>query len=288
MGINLDDAVGIMTHADVRNVDVSHQKCGNITLTVFVTAGVEVAARAGELTISLPNQPKIDIGTINVVMLIDGNLTESCMVDAIKTIIEAKTVAIKELDVRSCFSGDLASGTVTDSVVVACTKRGAPISYAGTATVIGELIGKSVKQSLKKTLYNEQQVEAGRCLIKRLKERKISLEHIINTFLDAHAELSKKEVQFKKQVFAALSHPKVVPLVIACLRLDEDIKDGLVPRNMFDKYGTIKVLQAAVARCLCTDVLKVDVTSLGSEESLGLFTEKILVTIMTCISSRLL
>jgi adenosylcobinamide hydrolase len=292
LGISLDDAVGIMTNADVRNVDVSHKKCGDITLSVFVTAGVEVAARAGELTISLPNQPKIDIGTINVVVLIDGNLTESCMVDAIKTITEAKTMALKELDVRSCFSGDLASGTVTDSVVVACTKRGKPISYAGTATVIGELIGKSVKQSLKKTLYNEQKVEAGRCLIKRLKERRISLEKITNIFLIAHPRLSQKAEQFKKQVDAALSNPEIVPIVVACLRLDEDIKNGLVPKNMFDKPATVEVLQAAVAKCLCNkkiDVVKVvEATSLDNEESLGPFTEKILATIMTCVSSSLL
>ena len=291
LGISLDDAVGIMTHADVRNVDVSYQKYDGVTLSVFVTAGVEVAARAGELTISLPNQPKIDIGTINVVLLIDGNLTESCMVDTIKTIIEAKTVALKELDVRSCFSGDLASGTVTDSVVVACTNRGEPISYAGTATVIGELIGKSVKQSLKKTLYNEQQVEADRCLTKRLKERRISLENVMKIFIKTHPELSPKEDQFKKQVETALSNPKIVPLVIAGLRLDEDLKDGLVPKNMFDKSATIETLQAAVAKCLCNknpDALKVVSINLAAEEKLGPVTEMILATIMSCISSSLL
>ena len=291
LGISLDDAVGIMTHADVRNVDVSYQKYDDVTLSVFVTAGVEVGARAGELTISLPNQPKIDIGTINVVLLIDGNLTESCMVDTIKTIIEAKTVALKELDVRSCFSGDLASGTVTDSVVVACTNRGEPISYAGTATVIGELIGKSVKQSLKKTLYNEQQVEADRCLTKRLKERRISLENVLKIFIKTHPELSPKEDQFKKQVETALSNPKIVPLVIAGLRLDEDLKDGLVPKNMFDKSATIETLQAAVANCLCNknpDALKVESINLAAEEKLGPVTGKILATIMSCISSSLL
>ncbi len=200
-------------------------------------------------------------------------------------------MALKELDVRSCFSGDSASGTVTDSVVVACTNRGEPISYVGTATVIGELIGKSVKQSLKKTLYNEQQVEADRCLTKRLKERRISLENVMKIFLDTHPELSQKEDQFKKQVETALSNPKIVPLVIAGLRLDEDIKDGLVPKNMFDKSAIIETLQAAVAKCLCNknpDAIKVEATSLAAEEKLGPVTEKILATIMSCISSSLL
>jgi adenosylcobinamide hydrolase len=291
LGISLDDAVGIMTHADVRNVDVSYQKYDGVTLSVFVTAGVEVAARAGELTISLPNQPKIDIGTINVVLLIDGNLTESCMVDTIKTIIEAKTVALKELDVRSCFSGDLASGTVTDSVVVACTKRGTPIKYAGTATVLGELLGKSVKESLKKTLYNEQQVVPDRCLTKRLKERKICLEQAMNLFVAAHPKLAEHFDQFKEELQQALSNPKLSPFVIAGFRLDDDVKAGLIPRGMFDKSMIIGIFQTAVINCLCntnnSENIKLDDARLAAVDNLGDFVGSILAAIMSCVYSNM-
>ena len=57
------------------------------------------------------------------------------MVEAVKTLTEAKTVALRELDIRSQFSGDIATGTLTDSVVVGCTKKGDPIQYAGTFTI---------------------------------------------------------------------------------------------------------------------------------------------------------
>ena len=251
LGIYSEKTVGMMTHADVRNVEVSCQRYDDISLCTFVTGGVEVAATAGELTISKPNASKIDrIGAINVILLVDGYLTESCMVDAIKTVIEAKTVALRELDVRSYFSGDLASGTVTDSIVIACTKRGTPINYAGTATVLGELIGHSVKESLKRTLFREQKVEATRCLIKRLEERKISINQAANLFLISNPELAEKSDQFKKELHQALSNPKIVPVIIAGLRLDDDLKANLIPKDMFDKSDLIKSFQTTITECL--------------------------------------
>lgn len=292
LSIDQDAVVGIMTHADVRNVDVSHQRYQDITLSTFVTAGVEVAATAGELTISKPNFHKIDpVGTINIILLIDGNLTESCMVDTLKTVIEAKTVALRELDIRSCFSGDLASGTVTDSVVVACTKRGTLVKYAGTATVLGELVGKSVKESLKKTLYNEQQVVPDRCLTKRLKERKICLEQAINLFVAAHPKLVEHFDQFKEELQQALSDPKLAPFVIAGFRLDADVKVGLIPRGLFDKSMIIGIFQTAIINCLCnknqSKNLKLDDASLVAVDNLGAFVGSILAAIMSCVYSNM-
>ncbi|MDH5266507.1 MAG: adenosylcobinamide amidohydrolase, partial [Candidatus Bathyarchaeota archaeon] len=128
LDLDSEKVVGIMTAADVRKVEVFDQRQQDITLSTFVTAGVDVSATAGENTVSKQNSLNINMaGTINIILIIDGNLTESCMVDAVKTVTEAKTVALRELDLRSYFSGDLASGTVTDTVVVACTKRGKPL-----------------------------------------------------------------------------------------------------------------------------------------------------------------
>ena len=291
LGNDPDEVVGMMTHADVRNVEVSHRRLQDITLSAFVTAGVEVAATAGELTISKPGSSNIDpVGTINVILLVDGNLTESCMVDAVKTVIEAKTVALRELDIRSYFSGDPASGTVTDSVVVACTKRGAPVKYAGTATVLGELIGESVKDSLKKTLFNEQQVVADRCLTKRLDERKISLENAMNLFLVTHPNLTENFEHFKEKVQHALSNPKIVPLVVAGIRLDDDLKVGLIP-SMFDKSMVIEIFQVNIAKCLCNKkqsaTLKLEDTPLDAIKNLGPFIRRILWAIMSCVYSNI-
>ena len=285
LDIDSDKVVGIMTNADVRNVEVSNQQYQDITLSAFVTAGVDVSVTAGEPTVSKQNSLKIaKVGTINIILIIDGDLTESCMVDAVKTVTEAKTVALRELDIRSYFSGDLASGTVTDSVVVACTKRGKTVEYAGTATVLGELIGKSVKESLKKTLQKEQRIVANRSLTKRLDERGISLAKAITLFLETRPKIAEKFEQFNEETQQALSDPKVVFLLIAGLRLDDDVKIGLIPRGKFDKSMVVKTFQNAVINCLCnknpSKDLKLDDTSLTAVENLGLFAGSILAAIM--------
>ena len=292
LNIDPDTSIGIMTHADVQNVEVSCQKHNKVTLSAFVTGGVEIASTAGELTVSNPNNLKINpIGTINVILLVDGNLSESCMVDAVKTIIEAKTVALRELDIRSYFSGDQASGTVTDSVVVACTKLGTPIKYAGTATVFGELIGKSVKEALKKTLYKEQQIVPDRSIIKRLKERKICFEKMLSLFVKAHPDLANNSECFNKEVLQILSNPKIAPFVIAGFRLDDDLKIGLISEKMIDKSTVVEVFQNAVINCMCSnnnsELIKIEDVSSISVANLGPFVGGIFVAIMSCIYTNI-
>ena len=118
-----DKVVGLMTAAKMKNVASTTRKLGKTTLTLFVTAGTTVAVTAGEPAAS--RNPR-KLGTINIILLVDGDMTDGCMVEAHKTITEAKTVALQELDLRSQFSGDLATGTLTDTVAVACTKEGEP------------------------------------------------------------------------------------------------------------------------------------------------------------------
>lgn len=286
LGMDSDEVVGIMTNADVRNVEISAQQQDGIALNAFVTAGVKVSAAAGEPTISKDGALNRG-GTINIILLIDGNLTESCMVDAVKTVTEAKTVALRELDVRSYFSGDPASGTVTDSVVIACTKRGKTVEYAGTATVLGELVGKSIKESLKQTLQKEQQIVANRPLTRRLGERGISIAQATTSFLEAHPEIGEKSEQFNDELRQMLSNPKIVPLILAGLRLDDDVKVGLTPKEMFDQPNAINCLQTSIINYIegknVTKNLKVDDVSLAAVENLGPFARGILATIMNKI-----
>jgi adenosylcobinamide hydrolase len=294
LGLAPEKVVGLMTSVDVRNVVVSEQKYHDTTLSTFVTAGIGFSATAGEATASKQNSYNAEkAGTINIILLIDGNLTNSCMVDVVKTATEAKTVALMELDVRSRYSGDLASGEVTDSVVVACTKRGSLIEYAGTGTAFGELIGKSVKESVKKALQKQGKVIANRTLTERLDERGISLAKMITHFSESHSSIlgtSEKLKKFREQVQQALSDPIVTSLVIAALRLDDDAKMGLIQVSMHDKNVVSGILQNAVANHLSrkstqSKHLKLDDTNLSGVERLGPITRSVLLTIISCAYS---
>ncbi len=295
--LNLDPekVVGIMTAADLRNVAVFDQGYKDITLSVFVTAGVDVSATAGEATVSKQNFLNgKKVGTINIILLVDGNLTGSCMVDAVKIITEAKTVALKELDVRSNFSGDLASGTVTDSVVVACTKRGKLKEYAGTATVLGEMIGKSVKESVKKALQKQGRIMVDRSITQRLEERGISIAKAIILFTETCPKiLGPEEIeQFKEEMQRVLSDPNVASLVVAGLRLDDDLKMGLIPVGKFNKSRICGILQTAVMNYFgeenaASRHIKIDDTSLATLDNLGQFTGSILSAIISSVYSNM-
>ena len=116
-------------------------------------------------------------------LFIDRKLTDGCMVDAVKTATEAKSVVLRELDVKSYVSGELASGTITDAVVVSCTRRGKPIKYAGTGTKLGELIGKSVRRAVKEAIQKQDGIPP-RPSVKRLEKHSLTLKNIKNRFLE--------------------------------------------------------------------------------------------------------
>ncbi len=232
------NVVGLMTAARMQNVAVSSKKSGGISLSVFATAGTSIAVTAGDSTaskLSLPEPRKC--GTINIIVVIDGNLTEGCMVDGIKTATEAKTVALRELDVRSRFSGDVATGTMTDSIAIAFTGKGEAIKYAGTRTVLGELIGKAVKESVAAAILKQEKLVPQRSLLKRLEERGISFENILSLAGSEGAfENPEKYQKLEKQMQLALSDRNIASLVLGSLRFDDDLRIGLIPMNQKGDY----------------------------------------------------
>jgi adenosylcobinamide hydrolase len=295
-----EKVVALTTPTDLRNVEVSNQKLQDITLSAFVTAGANYLATAGETIASEQNALNIENpGTINIILLIDGDLTEGCMVDTVKTATEAKTVALRELDVRSNFSGDLASGTLTDTVVVACTERGTPIRYAGTATALGELIGKSVKASVKKALQKQSNVTPNRPLTQRLEERGLSLANMTALFSETHPTISgnsEKIGQFRKELKEVFSDTNVASSVIAALRLDDDAKLGLIPETTVtgrDKKSVVcGMLQTAMADCLSKKEVtpkqvRSDDLGLTVENRMGPYTRNILFTVMDVVYSNI-
>ena len=100
-------------------------------------------------------------GTINVILLVDGALTPAAMVNAVITATEAKTMTLADWDVKTP-EGDDASGTSTDTVVVACTGRGEALSYAGPATQVGWLAARAVRAAMTRICEEKVARDGGR------------------------------------------------------------------------------------------------------------------------------
>jgi iron complex transport system ATP-binding protein len=117
-----------------------------LTLAGVVTAGLSNPSSPG-----LSPAAALAAGTINIILLVDAQLTAGAMVNAVITATEAKAQLLLERGVRTP-EGFPATGTSTDAVVVACTGWGDPLPYAGPATMIGWLIGRVVRQALGEAL----------------------------------------------------------------------------------------------------------------------------------------
>ncbi|SDO30098.1 Adenosylcobinamide amidohydrolase [Paenibacillus sp. yr247] len=162
-GLSPQETAGMLTAARVKDVgysaltwgadeaaDISEydrklsQRLGEELLHVcsWVTVGLGNKARAGAELPAASLYP----GTINTIVVINGSLTDAAMVNAVITATEAKAAALQALGVH--VDGQTATGTTTDAVLIATTCRGQTYSYAGTATTLGYLIGRTVYKAI--------------------------------------------------------------------------------------------------------------------------------------------
>src|SRR5699024_5400388 len=145
----LDKTIGMMTAVLVKDLVYRLYEHDNFSIFVVITAGV---GNAVDCTKALDYTREERLGTINTWLFINGHVGDDTLVQAITTATEAKTRALHDLDIRDPISNTLATGTSTDSILVAATQSGAKPPYAGTATPLGQLIGKAIYQETKRAI----------------------------------------------------------------------------------------------------------------------------------------
>ncbi|RZU49782.1 adenosylcobinamide amidohydrolase [Krasilnikovia cinnamomea] len=108
--------VGLLTGVDVADVVAADDGEVRLWATVGLSSPIQAAAPGRE--------PGPHAGTVNVVAWVPQRLSDGALVNAVATVTEAKTQAIREL-------GLAATGTATDAVAVLCPPAGPVASYAG-------------------------------------------------------------------------------------------------------------------------------------------------------------
>ncbi|MBS7658470.1 adenosylcobinamide amidohydrolase [Candidatus Bathyarchaeota archaeon] len=279
--------VGLMTAADITKYALKYSIQKNFSVCTIVTAGISNAVSVGEDT----TQPHL--GTINIIVLVDAQLSRSGMVNLIGTITEAKSMALIDLDVRSKFSGELASGTTTDAVALACTGRGDAINYAGTGTNLGIITGKIVREAVKEAVQKQYLFYSNRPLINRLEERGITLEHMIDVIFKHHPELkcfSKEYV--KKLIEDNLKKAEITLLTIAGLRLEEDYFKGLIPKieninlELIDKIFGLRIAKIINNKHGVKEFLNLCKND-SKTLNLGMFSKSVIKGLLAGVSSKL-
>jgi adenosylcobinamide amidohydrolase len=146
----LKDSIGLMTSACLKDVTFIEKKRGPLTVSSLATVGMGNALRAGD-----PGSHFLSVGTINIVCTVNHPLTFEAQMEAITLTSEAKAMATLESGVISKKSGKPATGTGTDCTVLASPSHLEEKSfgknsmvYSGKHTLLGELIGSSVSESV--------------------------------------------------------------------------------------------------------------------------------------------
>ncbi|MFD2611059.1 adenosylcobinamide amidohydrolase [Paenibacillus gansuensis] len=148
---------GLQTAAHLTHASVAEEQGDGYKLLVCSTAGTSNAARAG--------QPRTTFaayraGTINIVVIMEGRMAASAMVNAVITISEAKAAALQDAGIVDTENGLSATGTTTDAVALAVTQTGPEElehRYAGAATAIGNAIGRLVYLTVSEAVRTQKE-----------------------------------------------------------------------------------------------------------------------------------
>ena len=84
------------------------------------------------------------VGTINTWVIINGHLPDEAFIQAMITATEAKAKALQIENIKDPLTNTIATGTATDSILVAATQQGKSLPYAGPITPLGKLIANGV------------------------------------------------------------------------------------------------------------------------------------------------
>ena len=125
----------------------------NVSSFIESTLVIDGVAARTVATVGLSNAERVGlrrgtrgIGTINILVAVDAGLTPSARLEALTIAAEARTTAV--IDAALPLPGGLATGTGTDCIAVASFEGAAP--YAGLHTAIGEAVGRSVYDAVRK------------------------------------------------------------------------------------------------------------------------------------------
>ncbi len=140
-----ENSVGLLTGAKTEHYKEVFIESKPYWVHAVATLGLSNARAAGDEADSPgSNQP----GTINLIVATNALPELSGNLEAVHTATMAKSAALMEGGIRSKKSGQLATGTGTDCIVI-CSSGEIKENYCGMHTLPGELIGKAVKDVIR-------------------------------------------------------------------------------------------------------------------------------------------
>lgn len=231
LGLPPERAAGMLTAAKMENASIKECTYRDLTVTAVVTAGVDVnGGRAGDPASYYERDGKWEYvgGTINIILLLNGNLLPHVLVRAVVTATEAKAAALQELMAPSRVSPDIATGSGTDQIAIAAVPD-SPCTFtdAGKHSKLGELIGRCVKEAVKEALEKETGLNAGRqqSFLARLARYGLTEEDFWRAA--GPGRVTNGE-EYRQKLAVLAQEEKLVALAAALLHLLDEYRWGLL------------------------------------------------------------
>ena len=226
LGLNPEKVSGMGTTAQMKNASVISMSYEKLTVSAIVTGGIETnAGRAGDAAEFCQTCEKPLHGTINIMLVIDADMSKGAVTRALVTCTEAKTAALQELMADSRFSNGLATGTGTDLTIIVVNAN-SPDYYesAGKHSKIGELIGKTVITAVKEAISKQGQrtFESEHNLMRRIRRFGVTEESVFLKYKELNENLSVSENKFYEILKQTASLPFVFTYGILYIHLIDE------------------------------------------------------------------
>lgn len=240
VGLDPHRTAALGTAADMARLGMSRRTFRGVQVVAACTAGVEGnAGRAGDPAGMVEHGGRYQaigpderplIGTIVTMLFINHEVTPGALVRAVVTATEAKTAVLTDLQVGSRYSLERATGTGTDQITVAARLGDEhPLTGTGHHTVLGEMIGQTVREAVADALalQNGLTPTAQCSLVAQLGRFGLTTpllvagaRRVLNT---ADADLFEANVQ-------AIDHdPLIVAAAAALAAVVDQVRVGIVP-----------------------------------------------------------
>lgn len=240
LGLDPEVTAVMGTAANMNYLGRKHMEFRDLTVDVFVTAGVEGnAMRPGDPGRWFETEKGMEYirpnnGTINTILIINKPLTAGAQARAVVTMSEAKTAALMELAVPSRYSSHMATGTSTDQFIVAApldsTRKA--LRWAGPDTKLGEMIGNSVRSATEEALRWQNGLEPS---YTRSITRALGRFGLTETELLARLRKALPEKNYElltKNQLGVTMEPRLAAAAFAYAAVLDRIQYGTVPAEL--------------------------------------------------------
>jgi adenosylcobinamide hydrolase len=137
--------VGLLTAASTEKAETASATHAGFSALAVVTVGLSNRTTAG---VSPPAACPLP-STINTIVIVEADAPPAALINAMMTITEVKTLALIEAGVKGA-DGHPATGTSTDALAVAATRRGPPAQFGGPVSDLGWVVARAAGPALRR------------------------------------------------------------------------------------------------------------------------------------------